>query len=63
MLSIYAIFAFQIAKRTNRNVPVFLVLSLIPIIGAFFFIYVMWSTVIYVLDSINQLKGKMDIAS
>lgn len=58
MQSIYAIFAFQIAKRTNRSVPMFVVLTIIPIVGAFFFIYVMWSTVIYTLDSINELKAK-----
>jgi hypothetical protein len=58
MQSIYAILTVQIAKRTGRSVPAYLVMSLIPIIGAFFFIYVMWSTILFVLDSINELKAK-----
>ncbi len=58
MQAIYAAFAAQIAKRTNRSVPMFVILTLIPILGTFFFIYVMWSTTILVLDSINELKAK-----
>lgn len=58
MQGIYAAFAAQIARRTNRSVPMFVALTLIPMLGAFFFIYVMWSTVIYILDSINELKAK-----
>lgn len=63
MQSIYAILTVQIAKRTNRSVPLYLILSLIPIAGAFFFIYVMWTTVLYVLDSINELKAKKDFSN
>lgn len=59
MQAIYAIFASQIAKRTNRSGPLFVVLTLIPFLGAFFFIYVMWSTALFVLDSLNELKGKV----
>jgi uncharacterized membrane protein len=58
MQAIYAVFVAQIAKRTGRSVPVYVILSLIPIVGAFFFIYVMWSTVLRVLDSINELKAQ-----
>jgi len=54
---VYAIFAAQVAKRTGRSVPLFVVLTLIPLFGAFFFIYVMWSTALFVLDSINELKS------
>lgn len=57
MQVIYAIFAAQIAKRTDKNVPVYLILSLIPFFGLFFLIYVMWTTVLRVLDSINELKA------
>jgi hypothetical protein len=57
MQVIYANFAAQIAKRTDKNVPVYLILSLIPFFGLFFLIYVMWTTVLRVLDSINELKA------
>lgn len=58
MQAIYAIFVAQIAKRTNKNVSVYVIVSLIPLVGAFFFIYVIWSTVLSVLDSINELKAQ-----
>jgi len=54
---IYAIFVAQIAKRTNKNVLVYVILSLIPFLGLFFFIYVMWTTILRMLDSINELKA------
>jgi hypothetical protein len=60
MQSIYAILTVQIARRTNRSVPTYLIILLIPLIGAFFFVYVMWSTVLFVLDSINELKVQND---
>lgn len=62
MQSIYAILIVQIAKGTDRSVPIYLIFSLIPIVGAFFFIYVMWSTVLFMLDSINELKVSRVVA-
>ncbi len=58
MQAIYAVFVAQIAKRTGKNVPLYVIVSIIPLVGAFFFIYVMWSTVLRVLDSINELKAQ-----
>jgi uncharacterized membrane protein len=60
MQAIYAIFMAQIAKRTNKNVAAYVILSLIPFVGVFFFIYVMWSTVLWTLDSINALRAEKD---
>ena len=57
MQVIYAIFVAQIAKRTRKPVLVYVIFSLIPFVGAFFFIYVMWTTILRVLDSINELKA------
>lgn len=56
--SIYAIFAAQIAKRTNRSVGAFFVCTLIPLVGILFFAYVIWSTALIVLDTLNDLKAK-----
>ena len=58
MQAIYAVFVAQIARRTSKNVPFYIVATLIPFVGAFFFIYVMWSTVLRMLDSINELKAQ-----
>lgn len=55
---IYAVFVAQVAKRTGKNATVYVVLTLIPILGAFFVIYVLWSTVLWALDSINELKAR-----
>ena len=57
--TIYAIFIAQIAKRTEKSVLKYVVISLIPFIGAFFFIYVMWSTILGLLDAVNQLKAQI----
>jgi cyanate permease len=58
MQIIYAILVGQIAKRRNKNAFAYVVASLIPFIGVFFFIYVMWSTILWMLDSINALKPR-----
>lgn len=57
MQLIYAVFVAQVAKRTGKNPIVYVVLTLIPILGAFFVIYVLWTTVLWALDSINELKS------
>nr|WP_315489506.1 hypothetical protein [uncultured Rhodoferax sp.] len=54
----YAAFAAQIAKRTNKSVALYVALSLIPVLGMFFFMYVMWTTVLWTLDSINALRAQ-----
>ena len=54
---VYAVFVAQIARRTNKNMPVYVIVSLVPIVGSFFFIYVFWSTALWALDSINELKA------
>lgn len=58
MQVVYAGFVAQIARRTNKNVLVYVIASLVPIVGAFFIIYVFWSTALWALDSINELKAQ-----
>jgi hypothetical protein len=55
---IYAVFVAQVAKRTGKSATAYVALTLIPILGAFFVIYVLWSTALWVLDSINELKAR-----
>lgn len=62
MQAIYTIFVAQVAKRTKKNVPVYVFVSLIPFVGAFFFIYVMWTTVLWGIDSINELRAQKNVS-
>jgi uncharacterized membrane protein len=63
MQIVYAIFTAQIAKRRHKNVVAYVLVSLIPFVGMFFFIYVMWSTVLWTLDSINELRVRNGAAT
>lgn len=55
--AVYAIFVAQVAKRTSKNIRVYVIITLVPIIGPFFAIYVFWSTFLGLLDAVNFLKG------
>ncbi|MEN9983817.1 MAG: hypothetical protein RI918_1786 [Pseudomonadota bacterium] len=61
MQAIYAIFIALIAKRTNKNVWLYTILSIVPILGMFFFLYVIASTFLRLLDSVNALEKKVGI--
>ncbi|MGC8164895.1 hypothetical protein ACP3WT_24710 [Salmonella enterica] len=60
MQLIYAVFVAQIAKRTNKNVLGYFLATLIPLFGLFFLIYVFWSTILSLLDSVNQIKQSLN---
>jgi hypothetical protein len=61
MQAIYAIFIVLIAKRTNKNVWLYAILSIVPVLGMFFFLYVIASTFLRLLDSVNALEKKVGI--
>lgn len=63
MQSIYAVLVAQIARRRNKSVLIYVLASLIPVAGTFFFMYVMWSTILNVLDSINEIKARQGTSS
>lgn len=56
--AIYAAFVFQIAKRTGKNVLAYCVITLIPGVGMLFFVYVMWSAFVGLLDAVNRLEKR-----
>ncbi|MFX7140605.1 hypothetical protein ABTH88_21980, partial [Acinetobacter baumannii] len=60
MQLIYAVFVAQIAKRTNKNVLGYFLATLIPLFGLFVLIYVFWSTILSLLDSVNQIKQSLN---
>lgn len=62
MQVILAVFAAQIATRTSRSVPLFVAFTLIPLLGLFFFLYVMWSTILLVQDRLNELKMQIEVS-
>lgn len=51
----FAIGFYFVAGRLGRSPMLWAVLSLIPLINVFFFIYAGFSTVLYALDRLNQL--------
>ena len=50
-----------IAARLGKNVVLWVVLSLIPVVNYFFFIYVGFSVVLGVLDRLNAINGHLRI--
>lgn len=59
---VLAVFAAQIAQRTSRSAPLFVAFTLIPLLGLFFFIYVMWSIILFVQDRLNELKMQIEVS-
>jgi CBS domain containing-hemolysin-like protein len=49
-----------VAKRLGRNRPLWIVLSLIPFLNTFFYIYVFFVVVLAVLDRLNALTGRLN---
>lgn len=58
-----SIFTYKIAERTNKNKWVYVLLTLIPGFGFFFFVYTLLSSVLIILDQINYLKSKTESES
>ena len=44
-----------LAKRLEKNVAIWVVLSLIPIINYFFWIYAMFITLYYIIDTLKSV--------
>lgn len=55
----YAIFAGALAKRLNGNTILWVILSLIPLLGFLFMIYVFFKIVAKVLDRLEEINSKV----
>ena len=57
---IYAIFAGALAKRLNGNTALWVVLSLIPILGMLFLLYVFYRIVAGIIDRLDAINSKLE---
>ncbi len=55
----YAIFAGALAKRLNGNTAVWVIVSLIPLVGFIFLLYVFYRVIATVLDRLNEINSKV----
>ena len=55
----YAIFAGALARRLNGNTVLWVILSLIPLVGVIFLLYVFYRIVSQVLDRLEEINSKV----
>ena len=48
-----------IARALGKNVPLWVALSLIPVVNSFFYIYILYSVVLGILDKLNMIQKRM----
>jgi hypothetical protein len=54
----YAVFAGAVARRLNGNAVVWVILALIPMVGWFFWWYILYKIVTGILDRIDVANTK-----
>lgn len=50
-----------IAKALGKSVSLWVILSLIPIVNYFFYIYIAYSVVLGILDRLNAIHARMGV--
>ncbi len=55
----YALFAGALARRLRGNTVLWVILSLIPLVGVLFMIYVFYRIVSQVLDRLEEINSKV----
>jgi hypothetical protein len=50
-----------IARALGKSVPLWVILSLIPIVNYFFYIYIAYSVVLGILHKLNTLQSRMGL--
>ena len=55
----YAVFAGALARRLNGNTAVWVIISLIPLIGFLFMVYVFYRIVTRILDRLEEINSKV----
>lgn len=50
-----------IARALGKHVALWVILSLIPVVNYFFYIYIAYSVVLGVLNKLNALEGRMGV--
>lgn len=54
----FAIGAWFVAGRMGRSRVLWVILTLIPVVNVFFYIYAMFAVLLYVLDRLNQVAPR-----
>lgn len=50
-----------IARGLGKSVPLWVILSLIPIVNYFFYIYIAYSVVLGILGKLNAIQARMGV--
>lgn len=58
----FAIGNYYLAKALRRPVPIWVILSLIPLINYFFYIYVAYVVVLHLIDSLREISAVLPAA-
>ena len=56
---IFVVFAIGfgfLAKRLEKNVALWVILSLIPVVNYFFWVYAMFITLFYIIDTLKYIE-------
>ncbi|MEI6846930.1 MAG: hypothetical protein WCK32_02665 [Chlorobiaceae bacterium] len=54
---LYAIFTYKVAEKTNKNKALYVVITLIPVLGSLFFFITILTSILYALDEIKKPKN------
>jgi hypothetical protein len=61
LLGVYIAFAIAngyLAARLNRSVPTWVILSLVPIVNVFFYLYMGYTVLFFVIDQLKQIPAR-----
>ena len=47
-----------LAARLDKSVPAWVILSLIPLVNIFFFIYLVYTVLFFIIDRLKQLSAR-----
>ena len=56
--AIFSIFTYKVAEKTGQSKLLYVFITLIPGIGTIFLIYLVYATILKLLDEVNRLKEK-----
>lgn len=59
----FAIGNYYLAKALNRSVPIWVVLSLIPIVNYFFYIYLAYVVLLHVIRRLGQISSALNAST
>jgi hypothetical protein len=55
---LFAIGAYHIAGRMGRSKALWVILTIIPVVNFFFYIYAFFAVLLYILDRLNEATNR-----